>query len=92
MDENEVNFKQNLKLLMQERNLNPSTVARDVGINRSTFFNWIHGAVPQNIVAIKRLSRYFNVSLEELIIGRLDEQKEFKSLVGRFEITVRKLD
>ena len=92
MDGNEVNFKQNLKILMQKRNLNPSTVARDLGINRSTFFSWVHGAVPQNVVAMKRLSRYFNISLEELIMGRLDEQKEFKSQVGRFEITVRKLD
>lgn len=62
-----------LKIIRKERNLNQLKVAMDLNISREALSHYENGKRDPGIDMLKKLSGYFNVSIDYLING-----EEFK--------------
>lgn len=84
----------NLKTLMARKNLTLTATAKHVGMNKSTLHNYCNGVIPRNLLKIKELADYLEVSLNELIFGPnlgphfLDGRTAFE---GRYEVIIKPL-
>lgn len=96
MEQNKtIKLAENLRKLMLSNQLTLVSVAKQVGMNKSSLHNYCHGVMPRNLLKIKKLADHFDVSLFELIFG-----SEFPSLGsdlanevdGRFEIIIKRMD
>lgn len=55
--------------LMNERNLKPSQVTKDIGIANSSFSDWKKGKGSPSLDAVTKLAAYFNVSVDYIVNG-----------------------
>lgn len=62
-----------LKIIRRKYNLNQLKVAMDLNISREALSHYENGKRDPNIDMLKKLSKYFNVSIDFLING-----EEFK--------------
>lgn len=62
-----------LRLIRKERNLNQQKVAMDLNISREALSHYENGKREPSLQMLRRLSAYFNVSIDFLING-----EEFK--------------
>jgi len=93
----QVNIKTTLKRLVAESGITVTHLARATNIPAQTLHNWLAGAEPKSLVQLKRVSEYFDVSLDYLCFGK--EAKPNKSLTeyeneinaGVFEVVLRKI-
>lgn len=94
-------FGENLKILMESRNLTASKLGRDLGISVKTIHEWLGsgGRTPRNLKAIKKLSQYFEVSTHYLLFGEDDPKDSVIDLLnkteihtGIYEISIKKLN
>lgn len=93
----------NLKRLLQESNLTPSQLAREVKVPVQSIHNWIHGQNPRSFEQIKKIADYFQVSVDELVYGPLDipkrhlnatePMKEYSDEInaGIYEVVLRRI-
>jgi transcriptional regulator with XRE-family HTH domain len=98
----EIALAENLKRLMAEKRLTLTAVAKEVGMNKSTLHNYCNGVMPRNIVKIKELAEFLDVSLSDLLFDQTShrEQKTTNStddrkeefFKGTFEIIVRRVN
>lgn len=59
-------MKNGLKKLMKQRNITPKELSNELGIGRTTIYQIMNfKSIPNTEYALK-LSKYFNVSVEEL--------------------------
>lgn len=75
-------FETRLKSLRNERNLNQSEVAEELGIARTTYANYEQGTRfpgKENLIAI---AEYFGVSIDYLL-GETDEQQSLDKVVNK---------
>lgn len=70
----EINGLIGLPLIRKQKNLNQLKVALDLNISREALSHYENGKRSPDIQMLRRLSEYFNVSIDFLING-----KEFKS-------------
>lgn len=63
-----------LKIIRKEKKLNQLKVALDLNISREALSHYENGKRSPDIQMLKKLSEYFNVSIDFLITG-----KEFKN-------------
>lgn len=63
--------------LMDERNLKPAQITRELGISGSSFTDWKKGKGSPSLDVIVKFADYFNVSLDYLVRG-----EDFKSPAG----------
>lgn len=62
---------ENLTNLMQERNINRSELAKEIGIAPSTINSWYNRSYENiSLQTLLKLSAYFNITMEELVNGR----------------------
>ncbi|KHD14973.1 helix-turn-helix transcriptional regulator [Clostridium butyricum] len=66
-------MKNNLKKLIAENNANIEEVAKETGIGRTTIYQIMNTKCVPNVEYAFRLSKYFNVLIEELFFS--DEEK-----------------
>lgn len=64
-------FKENLKLLREERGLTLVDLSEIVGLSRSSISNWERGLQEPSLSAAVKLADFFNVSLD-FLAGRKD--------------------
>ena len=64
-----------LKNIRKQRNLNQLKVALDLNISREALSHYENGKRSPDIQMLKRLSEYFNVSIDFLINGKEFEKK-----------------
>ena len=64
-----------LKLLRKERNLNQLKVALDLNISREALSHYENGKRSPDIDMLRKLSDYFNVSIDFIINGTEFTQK-----------------
>ena len=77
-------FAQRLEILMTERDLNRSQVAKKVGVSASTVHRWFtRGSVP-SLNIIEKLADYFGVD-ERWLRGLTEERKPEKEVVKQDE-------
>lgn len=61
---------ENLTILMKEKNINRSQLAKEIGIAPSTVNSWFNRNCDNiTLSTLIKLSNYFNITMEELING-----------------------
>ena len=76
---------ENLQRLL--KNENWTTVARKIGMNRSTLYNWTYGVAPSSLKSLVKLSDYFGVSLDELCLYSDEVEHQGEPIMVSFLIT-----
>ena len=64
-----------LKLIRKERGLNQLKVALDLNISREALSHYENGKRSPDIQMLRKMSEYFNVSIDFLINGREFEKR-----------------
>ena len=64
-----------LRLVRKQKNLNQLKVALDLNISREALSHYENGKRNPDVQMLKRMSQYFNVSIDFLINGREFEEK-----------------
>ena len=64
-----------LKLIRKQKNLNQLKVAMDLNISREALSHYENGKRSPDIQMLKKLSSYFNVSIDFLINGKEFNEK-----------------
>ena len=72
---NEANGLIGLKLIRKERGLNQLKVALDLNISREALSHYENGKRSPDIQMLRKMSEYFNVSIDFLINGREFEKR-----------------
>lgn len=67
--------------LMNERNVTIRNLARIADVSTSTIDSWRSGSNPQDFVAVKRIARFFGVSVCYLLTGSHEESTEVAPFV-----------
>ena len=62
---------ENLTKLMQEKNINRSELAKEIGVSSSTINSWYNRSCENiSLQTLLKLSKYFNITMEELVNGK----------------------
>ena len=64
-------IKENLKQILEKNNITVAQLSRETGIPRTNLHQWLTGSAP-NIEQAYKVATFFNMSLEELCIEKLD--------------------
>ena len=68
IDEQKRIFSANLQRYIRISGKEQKQICSDLGINESTFSQWVNGlAIPRNVSTIRKLADYFNVGMTKLI-------------------------
>lgn len=72
-------FKSNLEYLLESNGIKQSQLARDTGISKQTISDWLNRDTLVNIQQAFKLTRYFNITIENLIVTNLKSLNEIKN-------------
>ncbi len=64
---------ENLKNLLKENNITLTHLANKTGLNKSTLHNYCNGVRPRCLLALVRISEFFDISLDELIFKEFSQ-------------------
>ncbi|MEM7646865.1 MAG: helix-turn-helix transcriptional regulator [Pseudomonadota bacterium] len=84
-----------LRHLIERNHLSQHQLASALNINRSTLHNYLNGVQPQGLVTLIKISRYFDISLDELVFDQEGSSK--KNLIyenfeeGTYEVIIKKI-
>jgi transcriptional regulator with XRE-family HTH domain len=56
-------------LLMEQRNLKPAQITRELGLSSSSFTDWKRGKGSPSLDVVIKFADYFNVSLDYIVRG-----------------------
>lgn len=70
-------FYENFSALCKQRNIKPSRVAQDCGINRSNVSNWKKNGYTPRAEDLKKIAQYFHISVGYLLESK--EEQEYSS-------------
>lgn len=68
-NETELKLKDTIRELMKTHRYSLHQMSKLLNINKSTVHNYANGVVPQGFHALIKISRHFNISIEELLFG-----------------------
>lgn len=72
---------ENLTILMKEKNINRSKLAKEIGIAPSTVNSWFNRNCDNiTLSTLIKLSNYFNITMEELINGEPAQSITFNEI------------
>lgn len=72
---------ENLTILMKEKNINRSQLAKEIGIAPSTVNSWFNRNCDNiTLSTLIKLSNYFNITMEELINGNPTQSITFNKV------------
>lgn len=88
-------FKDRLALLIEERGVNLSQVAKETGIPKSSLHNYLVGTEP-SMSKLLTLSEFFGCSIDYLVTGKavnnsMDQFIKDEVFKGVFEVTIKKI-
>jgi transcriptional regulator with XRE-family HTH domain len=91
-------LKDQLDILMKNRGLSMSELAREVNVSVKTLHNWAQGQTPRDISQVKQVADFFSVSLDYICFGssKTPERGSFEYHqdeinAGVFEVILRKV-
>jgi len=93
-------FGENLKLLMQQKNLSASRLAKEIGVSPKTVLEWIGkgGRMPRSAEHILALAKYLSISTHQLLFGEEDPHSILNEILdkteihtGTYELTIKKV-
>lgn len=91
----EIKLAENLKRILSEQNRSFTSTAKQVGMNKSTLHGYCNGVIPRNLTQLKDLAEFLEVSLTDLIFGRVNEEPKIRggnAIEGRYEVIIRRVD
>ena len=90
----------NLKSLLEKKGVTPSQLSRATKVPNSTIQNWLSGLEPRNLIQLKRVAEYFDVTVDYLLYGGKKEKERDRSAIseyadeinaGVFEVILRRV-
>lgn len=66
-------FPKILSKILKDRRITLAEAAKGCGVSTSTIADWCNGTSPQDLMAVKRLSRFLNISFSYLLTGEKDD-------------------
>ena len=90
----------NLKNLLEKRGMTASQLSRATKVPNSTVQNWLTGLEPRNLIQLKKVADYFDVSVDLLLYGSKKDTKRDQSVIseyadeinaGLFEVVLRRV-
>lgn len=90
----------NLQNLLDKRGMTASQLSRATKVPNSTIQNWLAGLVPRNLLQLKKVADYFDVSVDLLLYGGKKEKSRERSAIseyadeinaGLFEVVLRRV-
>lgn len=90
----------NLKNLLDKRGMTPSQLSRATKVPNSTIQNWLTGLEPRNLIQLKKVADFFDISVDLLVYGGKKETKRDRSAIsefadeinaGTFEVVLRRV-
>lgn len=84
-------FLNNLEFLIHKNKLNRSKLSKEVGISTSTIHNWYHtGYKNISLENLIKLSRYFNVTIDDLVSEDLSNKNKILNISENKEVLLVK--
>lgn len=90
-------LKDNLKHLAKEHDVTMAKLARATGIAPQTLNNWLAGQEPRSLKQVKKVSDFFEITLDELCFGAAPQNKDTiesysdEINAGVFEVVLRRV-
>lgn len=90
----------NLKTLLEKRGMTASQLSRATKVPNSTIQNWLTGLEPRNLIQLKKVAEYFDVSVDLLLYGNKKTKDRDQSTIseyadeinaGTFEVVLRRV-
>lgn len=73
-------FSEKLNILIKDSGKNRTLIAREMGISEANIRSWIKGSSP-NIEMLKKLSKYFSITIDELLGNDITFTEDEKNLI-----------
>lgn len=85
-----------LKRLLHENDMTVAKLSRDTKIPRQTIDNWLNGQEPRSFGHVKKVARYFEVTMDELCFDEKSPEPQIKDFneeinAGVFEVVLRRV-
>ncbi|NOT78279.1 MAG: helix-turn-helix transcriptional regulator [Bacteriovoracaceae bacterium] len=90
----------NLKNLLEKRGMTASQLSRATKVPNSTIQNWLTGLEPRNLLQLKKVADYFDVTVDLLLYGNKKDKERDRSAIseyadeinaGTFEVVLRRV-
>ena len=65
-----MNFTDNLKILRKENKIDQNKLAKELNVSSKTVSHWETGYTEPSISQLVMIANFFNVTLDELILGK----------------------
>lgn len=94
--EMKIKIKEQLKHILQVRNIKVAMLARETKVPAQTIHNWLQNKPPKNIDQLKKVSDYLGVTLDWLLYGVETELKnpleahQEEIVAGVWEVVLRR--
>ena len=87
-----MNFIKNLDYLLEKKEMKKSDLAREINVAPSTISAWYNGKYEKvSLQVLKKLSNYFNVTMDELVNDDLSNSNEIKLIYSSNYFTKEEL-
>ena len=87
-----MNFIKNLDYLLEKKEMKKSDLAREINVAPSTISAWHNGKYEKvSLQVLKKLSNYFNVTMDELVNDDLSNSNEIKLIYSSNHFTKEEL-
>lgn len=88
-----MNFIKNLDYLLEKKEMKKSDLAREINVAPSTISAWYNGKYEKvSLQVLKKLSNYFNVTMDELVNDDLSNDNEIKLVYSSNHFTKEELN
>lgn len=91
-------LKEQLASLLDQEKMSLSHLAKETDIPVQTLHNWLNGVAPRSLEQLKRVSDFFEITIDELCFGKVESgQKtplssyEDEINAGTFEVVLRRV-
>lgn len=74
-----------LKRLLEKKEMRQSDLANAVGLPQSTFHDWVNGRSPRDLVFVRKIAEFFNVTFEYMVFGTKTDQEKMAAYVRKLE-------
>lgn len=71
----DVRFSENLRALIEKHNVSFTQLSMGAGVSRSSCYDAAYKGAPTKVSTLVNLARYFKVSIDELMFGKIDGSK-----------------
>lgn len=92
-----MNLKSNLKLYLASKSMTAAELSRITKVPKATISDWLSGRSPKNLLHLKNIASYFEVSIDELVFGHFGSpslnETETTDLVpfGTFDVFMKRV-